>query len=134
MSARPLLEDVSDTARWVAHYRALESERPNGILRDPFARRLAGDRGRAIAEALPRLSLEWMIPVRARVYDDLIVETVAGGNVNTVLNLAAGLDTRPYRLLLPADLRWIEADLPGVIATKTEALSNERPNCALERR
>jgi methyltransferase (TIGR00027 family) len=131
--ARPLLDDVSDTARWVAHYRALESERPDGILRDPFARRLAGERGRAIAEALPKLSLEWMIPVRARVYDELVVETLADGKITTVVNLAAGLDTRPYRLPLPAALRWIEVDLPGILAAKTEALATERPRCALER-
>jgi len=41
MAERPLLDDASDTARWVAHYRALESERRGGILQDPFARRLA---------------------------------------------------------------------------------------------
>src|SRR6267378_1435202 len=111
MSTTPLLEDISDTARWVAHYRALESERPNGILRDPLARRLAGERGRAIAETLPKLSLDWMIPVRAKVYDELILNVIAEGKIDTVLNLAAGLDTRPYRLALPATLRWIEADL-----------------------
>lgn len=133
MSANPLLKDVSDTARWVAHYRARESERADAILRDPFARRLAGDRGRAIAEALPRLSLEWVIPVRARVYDELILETVGEGTVTAVLNLAAGLDTRPYRLTLPEALRWIEVDLPGILAAKTEALSSVPPRCRLER-
>jgi O-methyltransferase involved in polyketide biosynthesis len=77
--ARALVRDVSDTARWVAHYRALESERPGGILQDPLARRLAGERGRAIARALPKLSLEWMIPVRAKIYDELLLETLAAG-------------------------------------------------------
>jgi methyltransferase (TIGR00027 family) len=133
MSTSPRLEDVSDTARWVAHYRALESERPTGILQDPFARRLAGDRGRAIAETLPKAYLDWMIPVRAKVYDELILATVAESKVNTVLNLAAGMDARPYRLALPATLRWIEADLPGIIAAKTEVLSQEKARCALER-
>jgi methyltransferase (TIGR00027 family) len=132
-STPPLLQDISDTARWVAHYRALESERPRAILRDPFARRLAGERGRIIAETLPKLSLEWVIPVRARVYDELVLDEVRGGRFTTVLNLAAGFDTRPYRLELPDRLRWIEADLPGIIAAKAEALSSERPLCALER-
>jgi methyltransferase (TIGR00027 family) len=132
MTVRPLLDDISDTARWVAHYRALESERPNAIFRDPFARRLAGDRGRAIADGLPKLSLEWVIPVRAKVYDDLILDVVGAGKINAVLNLAAGLDTRPYRLALPASLRWIEVDLPAIIQTKAESLSNEQPHCELE--
>jgi methyltransferase (TIGR00027 family) len=133
VAPRVLLDGVADTARWVAHYRALESERADAIVRDPFARRLAGERGRAIAEALPVLSLDWVIPVRARVFDEMILETVAAGTVNAVLNLAAGLDTRPYRLALPASLRWIEVDLPGVVSMKTEALAGERPACALER-
>jgi len=131
--ARALVEDVSDTARWVAHYRALESERPGGILQDPLARRLAGERGRAIAQALPKLSLEWMIPVRAKVYDELILEALAAGGVDVVLNLAAGLDTRPYRLPLPPALHWVEADLPSIIAEKAALLAGERPACELER-
>lgn len=131
--ARALVEDVTDTARWVAHYRALESERPGGILNDPLARRLAGERGRAMAGALPKLSLAWMIPVRAKVYDELILEAVSSGGVDVVLNLAAGLDTRPYRLVLPPALQWVEADLPAVIAEKTALLANERPVCTLER-
>jgi methyltransferase (TIGR00027 family) len=133
MGARPLLEDVSDTARWVAYFRALESEKPNAIVRDPFARRLAGDRGRAMAEGLPKLSLEWVIPVRAKVYDELILEAVGSGRIDAVLNLAAGLDTRPYRLELPASLVWIEADLPAIIDFKEEELASERPRCKLER-
>lgn len=36
---------VSDTARWVAVYRAWESARPDALFHDPFAQRLAGDRG-----------------------------------------------------------------------------------------
>jgi O-methyltransferase involved in polyketide biosynthesis len=37
--------NVSDTARWVAVYRAMETARPDAIFRDPFAERLAGERG-----------------------------------------------------------------------------------------
>lgn len=48
------LRDVSDTALYVAMYRAMESERPDAIFRDPYARRLAGDRGDEIVRSLPR--------------------------------------------------------------------------------
>src|SRR4030095_11149477 len=44
------LRNISDTAHWVAFYRALESERPDALFRDPFARRLAGERGARITE------------------------------------------------------------------------------------
>lgn len=36
---------VSDTARWVAYFRALETKRPDALFRDPFAERLASERG-----------------------------------------------------------------------------------------
>jgi O-methyltransferase involved in polyketide biosynthesis len=49
----PLISNVSDTARWVAVYRAWESARPDALFRDPLAGRLAGERGRAIAAAAP---------------------------------------------------------------------------------
>jgi methyltransferase (TIGR00027 family) len=133
VSSRALVEDVSDTARWVAYYRALESERPDALFHDPFARRLAGERGHAMAESMAPGALPWAIPVRTRVYDDLILETVAGGEITAVLNLAAGLDARPYRLALPGSLRWVEADLPGIIAWKTDVLAKEQPCCPLER-
>src|SRR6185369_17641435 len=47
--AAPLVSNVSDTARWVATYRAQETARPDALFKDPFAERLAGERGRAIA-------------------------------------------------------------------------------------
>jgi O-methyltransferase involved in polyketide biosynthesis len=49
------------------------------------------------------------------------------------VNLAAGLDARPYRMDLPGALRWVEVDLPEILAHKEEILSNEKPVCALER-
>jgi len=45
---------VSDTARWVAIYRAVETERPDALFRDPWARKLAGPEGEAIVNAMPR--------------------------------------------------------------------------------
>ena len=50
-----------------------------------------------------------------------------------VVNLAAGLDTRPYRMALPSRLQWIEVDLPELMAYKAEALAAETPVCMLER-
>src|SRR5713226_8747122 len=50
-----------------------------------------------------------------------------------VVNLAAGLDARPYRMALPASLQWIEVDLPEILTYKEQILSGEKPACALER-
>ena len=49
------------------------------------------------------------------------------------MNLAAGLDARPYRMALPSHLQWIEVDLPELLAYKTEQLAGETPRCNLER-
>src|SRR5204863_3398928 len=53
--------------------------------------------------------------------------------VDMVVNLAAGLDARPYRMSLPASLHWIEVDLPGILDYKEEILRGEKPACILDR-
>jgi O-methyltransferase involved in polyketide biosynthesis len=62
----------------------------------------------------------------------LIYEALQSG-VDTVLNLGAGLDTRPYRMKLPATLRWIEMDFPSIIELKNTKLVDYKPVCELER-
>jgi O-methyltransferase involved in polyketide biosynthesis len=44
------IRNISDTALWVAVYRARESERQGALFHDPFARKLAGERGEQIAK------------------------------------------------------------------------------------
>jgi methyltransferase (TIGR00027 family) len=127
------IADVSDTAFWIAWHRAVESERPDGLFRDPYARRLAGERGRKIAEAMPHARVvEWSVALRTRIIDELIADAVEGG-VDVVLSLGAGLDARPYRMDLPASLLWVEADYPRIVEHKEGVLADERPRCRLER-
>src|SRR2546427_542242 len=97
----------------------MESERPDALFRDPYARKLAGERGERIIASMRRgRAWAWPMIVRTAVLDELILRTIEREGVDTVLNLAAGLDTRPYRLPLPSSLRWVEADFPDVIAYK----------------
>jgi methyltransferase (TIGR00027 family) len=129
----PLIRNISDTAQWAAVYRAQESERPDAVFRDPYARRLAGPRGEHIADALPKgRSQSWAWVTRTYLFDQFIAEEVARG-ADMVVNLAAGLDARPYRMALPPGLRWIEVDLPALLDSKEQVLAGERPTCALER-
>ncbi len=105
--AEPLIRNISDTARWVAYYRAQESARPDAIFRDPFAERLAGDRGRQIAQSMKFQSdNSWSMITRTYLIDRFLAAQLPQG-VDMVVNLAAGLDSRPYRLQLPASLQWI---------------------------
>jgi methyltransferase (TIGR00027 family) len=140
-SAAPLFEDVSDTARWVAYLRALETERPDALFRDPFAKRLAGDRGRRLAEGMPDApgaergprGFASILAVRTKVFDELILDGIRSTDADAVLNLAAGLDARPYRLALPSSLVWIEADHAAMLDAKTPLLASETPACRVER-
>ncbi len=128
------MNSISATAHLVAMYRALETERPNALFHDPFARRLAGGQGALMVEALGhKQQATTALAIRTCAIDTMIDRLVNAGRVDTVLNLAAGLDTRPYRLDLPASLRWIEVDLPEIVAYKAQKLEHEQPVCWLDR-
>jgi methyltransferase (TIGR00027 family) len=124
---------VSDTARWTALHRATESARPDALFNDPLAERLAGEHGRGIVANVPRSTRNgWWLVARTKIIDDTIADAIAAG-CDRVLNLAAGLDTRPYRLDLPPEFTWVEADLPKLLEEKTQLLADETPRCRLTR-
>ncbi|TZF90610.1 class I SAM-dependent methyltransferase [Cognatilysobacter lacus] len=126
------VRNVSDTALWVAIYRAMESERSDAIFLDPYARRLGGERGERIVREMPRgRSMAWPMIVRTAVMDEIVMRCIRDG-ARTVLNLAAGLDARPYRLDLPKDLRWMHVDLPDILGYFRDAMAGEAPRCQLE--
>ena len=127
----PLVSHISDTARWVAMYRAFESERPDAIFHDPYARKLAGPVGERIAAAMGGTKWAWPMIVRTAVMDE-VIQRVVGEGTDTVLNLAAGLDTRPWRLDLPSSLTWWDVDYPATHEYKREAMKGEKPKCRIE--
>lgn len=127
------ISNVSDTALWVAAFRAFESERPDALFHDPLAAVLIGERGKQIAKEMPYPKiLAWMMAVRTVAIDRLIFEAIGAG-VDTVINIGAGLDTRPYRLELPNFLQWIEIDFPHMIELKNSKLAQMTPHCKLSR-
>jgi len=129
----PLIRDISDTARWVAWFRAQESDRRDAQFKDPFARKLAGERGAKIAEELKEgKRVSWAFVARTVAFDEFLGGEVARG-IDVVVNLAAGFDARPYRLALPSTLQWIEVDLPPLLDAKRAAMESEKPTCRLER-
>jgi len=130
---QPLIRNISDTALWVAVFRARETERQDALFKDSFARKLAGERGEQIAKGMQAgLRYEWPYTARTVRFDQIVSEQIKQGT-DMVINLAAGLDTRPYRMDLPSSLQWIEVDLPGMIDYKEEILAEEKPRCVLER-
>lgn len=127
------IEHISDTARWVAVYRAMETDRSDAHFRDPFARGLAGQRGEEIVRTMRRgRASAWAMITRTAVFDEIIMRSIARDGVDLVVNLAAGLDARAFRLALPPRLRWVDVDLPDILAYKREHLGDARPNCRYE--
>jgi methyltransferase (TIGR00027 family) len=127
----PIIQNISDTALWVAVFRADESERADAVFHDPLARRLAGRRGEDIANSIGfARNNSWSFVARTFLFDEFIRRHVDQG-YDMVINLAAGLDTRPYRMALPPELQWVEIDFPGILRYKQTMLENEQPVCRL---
>lgn len=115
------------TAKLTAAGRAVESRRADRLFEDPLATALAGEEGFDLME-------QWRLPgrprenptigPRTRFYDDLVIEAVASG-VGQVVLVAAGMDTRAFRLALPADLIVFELDLPELLEQKHTILERE---------
>jgi methyltransferase (TIGR00027 family) len=128
------INHVSDTALMVAACRALETESDDGWVHDPFAARLAGERGLAILRALPHPEMmRFGLGVRSRFLDELLQEALASERIRTVLSVGCGLDTRPWRLELPPELRWIEVDFADMLDYKDGLMAGETPHCRRER-
>jgi O-methyltransferase involved in polyketide biosynthesis len=118
----PLIRDLADTARWAAVYRAQENLRADALFRDPYALGLAGERGERIAANMPSGTRDaWGWVTRTYLFDQIILDQVAAG-ADLVINLAAGLDARPYRMNLPASLRWVEVDCAELFDHKDQIL------------
>ncbi|MGC3981625.1 MAG: SAM-dependent methyltransferase [Steroidobacteraceae bacterium] len=129
------IQNVSDTAFWVAYYRALETERPDALFHDPLARQLVDERAERIAASMKATAAQTRhnVLIRTVIIDRYIQKLVTQSGVDLVVNLGAGLDTRPYRLQLPTSLRWVEVDYPHLIQFKQQRLAQERPGVLLER-
>jgi methyltransferase (TIGR00027 family) len=118
----------------VAAARAVEFESEDAFVRDPFAARLAGERGMAMLKALPYPDImRFGIAARTRFLDELLLEALGSQPIAAVLSVGCGLDTRPWRLDLPAQLRWIEIDFPDMLDYKEGRMAGETPRCRRER-
>ena len=85
---------VSDTAFLIAGLPRVR-DRPvtTAVLRSVVPQ-LAGEYGKQAPATRGLTILAWSVAIRTVIIDDLIEQAVAEG-VDTILNLSAGLDTRP---------------------------------------
>jgi methyltransferase (TIGR00027 family) len=124
------IHHTSETALLTAGWRAMESSRSDALFHDPLAAGLAGDRGLRMARTRPEGA--WVVAIRTGLIDAFIQSAISSG-IDTVINLGAGLDTRPYRMDLPSSLHWVEVDYPGLIEGKNTQLSTEVTACSIDR-
>jgi methyltransferase (TIGR00027 family) len=131
-----ITELVGATALGVAASRAVETAGPNPLIRDDFARVLVSSAGPAWArladaelawldsdphgQRAHRLGIDYQA-VRTHFFDEYFGDAVRAG-LRQVVILAAGLDSRAYRLHWPTDTAVYEIDQPQVLEYKTEIL------------
>jgi methyltransferase (TIGR00027 family) len=125
---------VSATALWTAAERARESTRPNRLIEDPFAAELAGEEGlrhqRFMDERVPRNTENPFVAIQTRFFDDYLLEAAASG-IRQVVLVAAGMDSRPFRLAWPDGVRLWELDLGAILDAKEVVLGRlgATPRC-----
>jgi len=144
-----LASSVGATATSVAASRALATSQPHPLIDDPFAAALvkAVDLdycNRVAAGTLdfdsdPLLDKQRMceqIAVRTRFFDNFFIRAVSaeGARIRQAVILAAGLDTRAYRLDWPTGTEVFEIDQPQVNDFKTRTLSDLGARPTAERR
>ena len=130
------MEGVGATATMTAAARARETERTDHLFDDPWAAALAGEDGFAFLNAQDAASgLVEPNPafvVRHRFFDDFVWERAVTG-IHQVVLVAAGLDTRAYRLPWPGGVTLFEIDQPSVLTYKRAVLeqADASPKCVL---
>ncbi|GHG65883.1 class I SAM-dependent methyltransferase [Streptomyces griseocarneus] len=109
------LDPVAKTALLTAAMRARESARADALFHDPLAATLAGPSAMAMLETVGEVAA---IPVRTRFFDEAIGGAVGDGGPRQLVIVAAGMDTRAYRLGLPDDVTVYELDRPELLDRK----------------
>lgn len=142
---------VGTTAVMVAAARAIESDNPDPLIRDPYAKLLVAGAGTGVWVTMLDDSMvakvESIDPesaaifhhmrsyqaVRTHFFDAYFADAVAAG-IRQVVILASGLDSRAYRLDWPAGTTVFEIDQPKVLAYKAETLAAHGATPSVDRR
>lgn len=143
-----ITELVGATALGVAASRAVETAGPNPLIRDDFARVLVSSAGPAWArladaelawldsdphgQRAHRLGIDYQA-VRTHFFDEYFADAVSAG-IRQVVILAAGLDSRAYRLNWPVGTAVYEIDQPQVLEYKTGILEQHGAVATASRR
>lgn len=145
-----IASSVGATAVMVAAARAAETDRPDPLIRDPYAKILVADAGTGAWEYM--LDAEFVAKiadsdaeiaalfehmggyqaVRTHFFDDYFAQAVGAG-IRQIVILAAGLDSRAFRLPWPAGTTVFEVDQPKVLEYKAATLARHGVSPAADR-
>jgi methyltransferase (TIGR00027 family)/uncharacterized protein (TIGR02246 family) len=136
----PALSGVGNTARWIAATRAMESELALPLFSDPYARELSGEEGFKL-QTLMRAAMgaqgagpDIYLSIRTKYLDDAILHAVRSRNLHQVVLLAAGMDTRAFRIPWPSSVRLFEVDRDEIFNHKEAVLARAGASPACDRR
>ena len=137
---------VGSTALFVATARALEAQKPDPLAVDPFAAIFCRAVGRLRRRGAGRHSPDHQLKTpdfgehfvnfqgaRTRFFDNYFLAAAEAG-VRQVVILAAGLDSRAYRLAWPDGTTIFELDRPQVLDFKREVLAEQGATPNADRR
>ncbi|GLX49275.1 S-adenosyl-L-methionine-dependent methyltransferase [Streptomyces hygroscopicus subsp. hygroscopicus] len=128
------MEAVSRTAQWTAAARALETEREDRLFADPYARTVAGTTGFELLDRYAGAGTVPFLAIRTTYLDRAIERAVGERGLRQVVFLAAGMDTRHYRLTWPDGITLYELDRPALLEAKAAMLAREPEPAGRERR
>jgi methyltransferase (TIGR00027 family) len=142
-----IVSGVGLTALGAAATRAIESSRPDRLVDDPFAAAFVEAAGSPVPmtvqwpadgatvsktdAVLARSSL--YVGVRSRFFDEYLTAATAAAGLRQVVVIAAGLDTRAFRLDWPDGVRLFEVDQPKVLEFKESVLRDAGARVRCER-
>ena len=145
-----IASSVGATAVMVAAARAAETDRPDPLIRDPYARILVSGAGTGaweymldedfvskITDTDPEMAALFQHmgnyqAVRTHFFDDFFARAVPTG-IRQIVILAAGLDSRAFRLPWPAGTTVFEIDQPKVLEYKAATLAEHGVSPAADR-
>jgi methyltransferase (TIGR00027 family) len=110
---------VALTAQFTAKARAIESQRADALFHDPWADLFASRAGDAWLARQKTDSPGLPLILRTRFFDDSFSERMGDASLRQVVLLAAGYNTRAYRLAWPGGTHLYEIDQPAVLARLT---------------
>ncbi|MEU9865317.1 SAM-dependent methyltransferase [Streptomyces sp. NPDC047971] len=119
------MEAVSRTAQWTAAARALETEREDRLFADPYARIVADEIGFELLERYAGAGTVPFLAIRTTYLDRAIVRAVEERGIRQIVFLAAGMDTRFFRLPWPDGVTVYELDRPALLEAKATMLADE---------